>query len=199
MRGQRTAAGPSRAEVTRLIEDAAVSLFASKGYARTTVDDIVADAGVSKPALYRHFESKKHLHMVLLERHREELAAAAMRARSLGNAGIDSELHAMLDAWFGYVEEHPYVWLLFRDTTGDPDVLALHVELQRRQRAADVALLRLYAPTIAESELDALGEAVRSSLYGLALFRLDRPDVTRAVVVAAMMQIVRGILAGAGN
>ena len=183
-----------RAEVRRRLENAAADLFAQKGYARTTVDDIVDAAGVTKPALYRHFESKKHLHMALLERHRHELAAAALDAGFDASGSVETQLGAMLDAWFGYVEQHPYAWLLFRDTTGDPEVQALHLELQGRQRAADVALLREFAPAIPEHELEPLGETIRSSLYGLALLWLDHPELDRAALVAAMLRVVRGIL-----
>ena len=89
----------------------------------------------------------------------------------------------------------PLTWrLLFRDTTGDPEISAVHLELQGRQRAADVALLREFAPGLPEAELEPLGEALRSSLAGLALWWLDHPGTPRAVLVAAMLRIVRGLL-----
>lgn len=43
----------SAVERRALIEDAAARLFAERGYGATTVEDIVAEAGVSKPMLYR--------------------------------------------------------------------------------------------------------------------------------------------------
>ena len=101
----------------------------------------------------------------------------------------------MLDAWFGYVEHHPYCSLLFRDTTGDPAVQALHLELQRRQRSADVALIREFAPDIPDDELEPLGEIVRSSLYGLALYWRDHPQTPRRTLVNAMERMVTGIIA----
>jgi AcrR family transcriptional regulator len=183
----------TRAEARQSLEDAAARLFARKGYANTTVDDIVEDAGVSKPALYRHFESKKHLHMTLLEHHRDGLAATALKAGFESDGDIDARLHHMIDAWFSYVEEHPYSWLLFRDTTGDPDVQALYLDLHKRQRDTDVALLREFTPGIPERELEPLGETIRSCLHGLARLWLDRPDIERDALVAAMMRVLRGI------
>jgi len=186
--------------VRRALEDAAADLFARKGYAGTTVDDIVGAAGVSKPALYRHFASKRDLHLVLLERHRDELAAAALAGAFAPppdggpEPSLDDRIHAMIDAWFAYVEDHPYVWLMFRDTTGDAEVQALHLELQARQRGADVALLRELSPGIPEAELEPLGELIRSSLYGLALHWLDHPDLERSVLVAAMTRMLRGLV-----
>lgn len=185
----------SAAQRRVLIEDAAARLFARHGYAATTVEDIVAEAGVSKPMLYRHFESKKELHMKLLERRRDELAAAPLD-RFLQAQGTPQErLPAMIDEWFAHVEQHPDTSrLLFQDATGDPDIQALQRELRRRQRAADMALLREFAPQLPEHELEPLGEIVRSSLTGLALWWLDNPEVPRATVTAAILRVTTGVL-----
>ncbi|HTU77836.1 MAG TPA: TetR/AcrR family transcriptional regulator [Solirubrobacteraceae bacterium] len=181
-----------------LIEDAAARLFARHGYAATTVQDIVAEAGVSKPMLYRHFESKKELHMKLLERRRDELAAAPLERFLEADGNHEERLPAMIDAWFAHVEQHPDTSrLLFQDVTGDPDVRALQRELRRRQRAADVALLREFAPQLPEHELEPLGEITRSCLTGLALWWLDNPDVPRATVTAAVLRVTTGILSSA--
>jgi len=178
-----------------LIEDAAARLFARRGYAATTVEDIVAEAGVSKPMLYRHFESKKELHMKLLEHRRDELAAAPLDRFLQANGRPEERLPAMIDAWFAHVEQHPDTSrLLLQDATGDPDIQALQCELRRRQRAADVALLREFAPQLPEDELEPLGEVIRSSLTGLALWWLDNPGVPRATVAAAMLRMTTGVL-----
>jgi AcrR family transcriptional regulator len=145
--------------------------------------------------LYRHFESKKELHMKLLERRRDELAAAPLDSFIQGEGGPEQRLPAMIDAWFAHVEQHPDTSrILFQDATADADIQALQRELRRRQRAADVALLREFAASLPEDELEPLGEIIRSSLTGLALWWLDNPDVPRAVVVAAVLRVVRGVL-----
>jgi AcrR family transcriptional regulator len=177
----------SAAQRRRLIEDAAAHLFARRGYAATTVEDIVAKAGVSKPMLYRHFESKKELHM--------KLAAAPLDVFLQGEGKLEERLPAMIDAWFIDVEQHPDTSrLLFQDATGDSDIQALQRELRRRQRAADVALLREFAPQLSEHELEPLGEIIRSSLTGLALWWLDNPNLPRATLVAAMLRMTNGML-----
>jgi AcrR family transcriptional regulator len=181
-----------------LIEEAAARLFAERGYAATTVEDIVAEAGVSKPMLYRHFESKKELHMKLLERRRDELAAAPLDRFLQAEGSPEDRLPAMIEAWFAHVAEHPDTSrLLFQDASGDPDVQALQRELRGRQRADDVALLREFAPGLPEDELEPLGEIIRSSLTGLALWWLDNPDVRRATVVAATLRVTIGVLSTA--
>lgn len=185
----------SGVERRRVIEKAAETLFAERGYAATTIDGIVARAGVTKPMLYRHFESKQDLVMTLLERHRDELAAAPLDALlALADRPFSERLDAMLDAWFRYVELHPFVRLLLEDAGGDPRVAALVSDLHDRQRAADIALLREFAPHIPERELEPLGEAVRSSLAGLALWWMRHPEAARDDVVAAMRRVVLGLL-----
>ena len=50
------------------ILDAAADLFVHYGYDKTTVSDIARAAGVSKGAIYLHFESKDTLFEALLMR-----------------------------------------------------------------------------------------------------------------------------------
>jgi AcrR family transcriptional regulator len=184
------------AERRALIEQAAARLFAERGYETTTVEDICAAAGVSKPMLYRHFDSKQDLCMRLLERRRDKLAAAPLGTFLETEGSVQQRLEAMIDAWFAHVAEHPYSSrVLFQDITGDAELRDLQRELRRRQRAADVAMLREFGPPLPEAELEPLGEVIRSSLTGLALWWLEHDDVPRASVVSAMLRMMRGMLA----
>lgn len=183
------------AQRRQLIEQVAERLFAERGYAHTTVEDIVAGAGVTKPMLYRHFASKKALHLALLERHRDALAAGPIEVYVTAPGPLEERLPAMIDTWFAYVEEHPYAWrLLLADTTGDPEVQALHRELQRRQRAADAAIIRESIPELDEARVEPMAEVVRASLTGLGLWWLEHPEVVRGVLVATMLQMLQGLL-----
>ncbi len=57
-----------RSEETKArILDASVKLFSNHGYNTSSVDDICAEAGVSKGAFYHHFESKQALFLALLD------------------------------------------------------------------------------------------------------------------------------------
>jgi AcrR family transcriptional regulator len=176
------------------IEHAAEELFAEHGYAATRIEDIVVAAGVTKPVLYRHFASKQALHRALLERHRDALASGALD-EYLAEGTLEERLPRMLAAWFGYVEEHPYAWrMLFADTTGEPQVQALHREIAARQRAADAVLLRESMPGLPDEQLEPLAEVVRSSLTGLALWWLEHPGVEREVLVETMLGVLAGLL-----
>jgi AcrR family transcriptional regulator len=178
-----------------LIEDAAARLFAERGYAGTRLEDIAAAAHVTKPMLYRHFESKKALHVALLAKHRDELLQQIVE-RVTGDERLESRLPEILDAWFGYVEQHPYAWkMLFRDTTGDPEIQEFHRELQASARALNVRLIETQPElAIPPQEVEPLAELIRSATTGLALWWLDHPDVPRSVLVEVMTRVTRGLL-----
>lgn len=50
---------------------AAETLFSEKGYYDTSMDEIVAESGLSKGAIYGYFKSKEDLFVALQDRHRE--------------------------------------------------------------------------------------------------------------------------------
>jgi AcrR family transcriptional regulator len=60
--------------------DAARESFANDGYAASSLDAIVAAAGVSKGALYHHFAGKQELFQAVYEREQEQLAVICAEA-----------------------------------------------------------------------------------------------------------------------
>jgi len=53
--------------------ESAVKIFSSKGYHKTTMDDIASTAGLTKGAIYWHFKNKRELFKFLIERMFSEL------------------------------------------------------------------------------------------------------------------------------
>jgi AcrR family transcriptional regulator len=183
------------AERRRLIELAATQLFAERGFAATTVEDIVQAAGVTKPMLYRHFDSKRDLCVALLERYRDELIAAPLSRFTPGAPDRPAHLRTMLDAWLGYIEDHrDAARLLFRPIHGDPEVERVQRELHGRQRDTQMALLRELATRVDEPELEPLGEVLRAGLAAVALWWLDHPQVPRDIPGRALVRMAEGIL-----
>jgi AcrR family transcriptional regulator len=60
--------------------DAARRLFAADGYNATSLEDVVAAAGVTKGALYHHFDSKRDLFRAVFENEERALARACHEA-----------------------------------------------------------------------------------------------------------------------
>jgi AcrR family transcriptional regulator len=171
----------SAAARREVIEQAATEVFAEHGYQGASIDEIARRSGVSPPVVYDHFTSKEELHRRLLERQRDELVAF-WAARMPIPEGT-SALEGLLDAYFAYVEAHPYAYrMYFRDTT--------HRDIQQ-QGTRLLATILAQQPgweDSGEAELEMATEVMRTGLIGLALWWQEHPGVTRAAVVAAAMR-----------
>ena len=77
--GRRTQRERTEATTAALL-DAARELFAQDGYAATSLDAVVARAGVTKGALYHHFEGKRDLFAAVFARENERLLGAIVTA-----------------------------------------------------------------------------------------------------------------------
>src|SRR5438067_178491 len=68
----------AKAEATRRgLLRAARKLFGKKGYASTSVDEVVRAAGVTKGALYHHFRDKDDLFRAVVEQVKVDVTATA--------------------------------------------------------------------------------------------------------------------------
>jgi AcrR family transcriptional regulator len=186
----------------RVIEEAASRLLAEHGYAETRLEDIAAAAGVTKQLLYQHFPSKKALHLALLAKHRDEILGRLTESMSAPGPFAE-RLPRVLDDWFAYVEENPYASaLLFRDTTGDPEVQEFYRQNHAAARAATLALLRAEPELqVPEDRLEPLAELIRSATTGLAVWWGEHPEIPRATIVDLTVDVfVHGLgLAQAGR
>ncbi|HZB97607.1 MAG TPA: TetR/AcrR family transcriptional regulator [Candidatus Sulfotelmatobacter sp.] len=112
-----------REERRRQLLDAAWRCAARKGYHDTTVDDICAEAGVSKGAFYGYFDSKQSLLVALLEEDGVELDRIMARLDSTETRAVQrlrEFSHAMLErgADSGRVQISSDIWAVVL-TEGD--------------------------------------------------------------------------------
>jgi AcrR family transcriptional regulator len=178
------------------IVEAAGRLFGERGYDATRLDDIAAAAGVTKPILYRHFDTKRALYLAPLERHRDDLASfAAMIDAEEGTR--DERLGAVLEVWLTYVEAHSYAWrMLFRDTGGGPEVEAFRLEVHARARAVLVGIIRTLSEVpIPRRELEPLAELMSMGMASVVLWWMENPSASRGAVLDAIARVWGGLLA----
>jgi len=79
------------------IAEVATRLFCEKGFGQTTVSEIVARAGVTKPVLYYYFGSKAGLFNALFADHFQGIQAIVDRAAALEGPIRDKLLRLTLD------------------------------------------------------------------------------------------------------
>lgn len=92
------AGAKTRAQILR----AALKHFANAGYAATSVQQIVGDAKVSKPALYYHFRDKAELFKALVHEAHDERFRMLRDAAARGK-NIREQLENILTTLFDYV------------------------------------------------------------------------------------------------
>jgi AcrR family transcriptional regulator len=118
------------------ILDAAEQLFAAHGFAKTTVDEIAASAGVSKGLVYDHYVSKEALLAAVWDR-LVDAWTAEVRKTKFPDGSIADAIGEVLRVSLEYVNANP---LLRRIIALDPGALtpngrADQHEFGRRYRA----------------------------------------------------------------
>lgn len=83
----------------------ALDVFAEGGFHRTSMDGIADRAGVTKPVLYQHFQSKRALYRELLEDTGRQLRDAILAATA-GARSPHAQVEAGFAAYFGFVASH---------------------------------------------------------------------------------------------
>ncbi|HZI91702.1 MAG TPA: TetR/AcrR family transcriptional regulator [Thermoleophilaceae bacterium] len=176
-------AGDERRELIAL---AAGRLFAAKGYAGTRMEDVAAAADVTKPMVYRHFDSKKDLYLALLARHEDDLPSF-FEGVDLSETGrsADSLVRAILEVWLDYVRTNAHAWaMLFRDNSGDEEIQAFRLRVSLSARQVMAAFIGQRAGSrMPPEQVEPTAELLTSGLAGLAMWWIDRPDVPKPVVV----------------
>lgn len=102
-------------EKKNLIFQASLKLFSSKGFHKTTMDEIASQSGVGKGSLYRYFKSKDELLDTLLE---EQYGNIVSNIADLFNNSEDiiDGLVKMIDYWVRFINDNPVVYTLIQST-----------------------------------------------------------------------------------
>lgn len=164
-----------RAQAKRLqITDAARSLFLSQGFARTTMDAVTAEAGVSKQTLYAYFPSKADLLLAILDDAQRALPAPLRGS----TATTRDELRGVLVHFGERVLERMM----------DDDVIAV-----LRLVLGEVVHVPELRPGFLQAlPLNLLGR-VRAILEDAAangVIRLEHPDLSARMLVGPLMSYV---------
>jgi AcrR family transcriptional regulator len=171
---------------------AAARLLATNGYQAVGVDDIGAEAGVTGPALYYHFENKAAILMASLQRCLQamlfDLSAAIDSSKSPGEA-----LNKLVGYFVRTCMEHGHVVVtLQREAVNLPaDERRLVAQADQDYRDEWVALLVAHREDLSNPEAQVLVRAAIASISGI----LSIPQFQgRPNLGGELIQIGRAIL-----
>jgi AcrR family transcriptional regulator len=154
-----------RAEREHQILTAARHLFAERGYAAVTMDDVAAAVGVTKPLLYTYFGNKERLYLDCMRPAAEALIATVGDAVAAAADPADA-LARGTRAWFAFIEADREAWrVLFDGTLPASGEVGARVAEYRERLAEGIAanlLARIPARrrTRAAAEVEALSTAI---------------------------------------
>ena len=146
-------------------------LFAERGYAAVTMDDIAAAVGVTKPLLYTYFGNKERLYLACVEPASDALERAVVGAVADAPDGAEA-VAAGVRAFFAFVDADRERWRVLFDETApaDGEIAARTVETRERLvrmiTGARLAAVPLDHPKRAAVALEA--EATATAVLGAA-------------------------------
>lgn len=187
-----------QAEATRqLLVSVARQLFTERGYAATSIEEIIQRAGVARGALYHHFSGKDELFRAVYEAVQADTASrvvsAAMSVQEPWDgvrAGLLAFLEACLEPEFRQVVVLDSVAVLQQQAwEGGIEYIELPM-----LRAVLTPLVESYLPGL---NTEALVYVALGGLYGAALYiaRSSEPQVARAEADAVVDTITNGLRA----
>jgi AcrR family transcriptional regulator len=190
---------PRREREVQLL-DIAEQVFSEKGFQETTVDEIAARAGITKPVIYDHFGSKHALLVASMTRAREELRDHTLRA--VQQEVLDGEPEALvrttIRSFFTFIEGHKAAFRLIQQESAVAAFTEGMEEIRAEQARLVGDLLRTVAPlegvpdTIVAGYAEVvIGSCERVAAYQAATDELSAEDATEIVMAMLWTGIQR--------
>ncbi|MCH0540014.1 TetR/AcrR family transcriptional regulator [Streptomyces sp. MUM 203J] len=176
---------------------------------QASMNAIAAEAGITKPILYRHFGDKSGLYRALARRHTDALLAA-LRAALDAPAERRRRVEATLDTYLAAIEARPQVYRFLmhpaEDGTGHQpeqgfDVGRHVAPLLRRmgEELAEVIAERIDLGEGGETLARVWGHGIVGMMHAAGDWWLGERPCARAQLVSALADLLWGRLAAADD
>ncbi len=190
------------AETRDLLVMTGLKLFGGRGYAAVSAQQIVVAAGVTRGALYHHFETgKQGLFAAVFEQVQMD-SAARLADISVDEGTVGDRIRSQLDAFFAIAAEPAYRRIVLED---GPSVLGWHAWRQCELRHVGKFVREAMETILGRGPTDVAYRDVAALLiYGAcceaAMVIATANDVaaTRESALAAMEAMIAGLLADGG-
>ncbi len=144
------------------ILDVAMGVFARKGYHGASMNDVAEAAGVTKPVLYQHFDSKQDLYLALIDEVGHRMITSIQKATAGATTG-KAQTELGFRAYFRWVAEDHDAFLLLFATQASRDAAATAAIRKITSEAASAI-----APLIAVAIDPEKQRTIAHGLVGLA-------------------------------
>jgi AcrR family transcriptional regulator len=178
--------------------DAALRVLDAEG-PELLMDAVAAEAGVSKPVLYRYFSDKAALVAALAERGSELLLARLLPAINANGPVLD-RISGAVGAYFAVIDEHPNLyWLIARRDAIEPGQTQPVVHPDKESIAN--ALTAVFGDYLRMAGLDSGGaepwaHGVTGLVQSTGEWWLRRRSMSRTHVIEYVTQLIWAALDG---
>jgi len=174
------------------IFDVAIEVFGRAGYHGASMNDIAEAAGVTKPVLYQHFESKSDLYRALLDEVGTRILGAIVKATANAIDGKEQTMRGF-EAYFRWVADHHHEFMLLFGGSArhEPEFSA---QIRRITDDAAAAIAPLIAVDIDSEHRDTVAHAIVGLAEGASRRLVGLGEAFDADEIAREV----GILAWAG-
>lgn len=183
-------------ERRRAILDAADRMIQRDG-PEVSMSAIAAEAGISKPILYRHFGDKSGLYRALAERHVDPLMERVL-TEFHGSTDLRVRAYATVAAYLGMISRNLtlYRFLMHRATAEDPRTRG-EVGMMVRRLGEELAEMLTAEEQISDPvRAQIVAHAVIGMVQAAGEWWLEHPEIPEAAVVADVTGAVVGAISG---
>ncbi len=172
----------------------AIDLFNRQGYDATSINDLAVDLGVTKSAIYHHFDSKEAILAAALDEALDGLdAAVAAAADATRDERAYDRLRATVEGAVHILVAHlPAVTLLLRVRGNSP----LEQSALERRRRIDEQLATVVKQAVDEGDLrdDVDPEVISRLVFGMVNSLVDWYHPDGSIPPATLAAAVAGVL-----
>ena len=176
-----------QAETRGQLVEAATRVFARRGYAQASVEEIAEEAGFSHGAVYSNFSGKEALFLAVYEERILRRQAQIVAAHDQGHSPVERARSAA-NQWMAQVRDDPEYFLLFLEWV-------LHAARDEKIASAFAAQTRTTRETIAkllddDADPRSLALIIRALGLGLAIEHVLNPDDVPEGLYADAVELV---------
>lgn len=171
--------------------DAAVKVFARRGFTAASMDEIAEDAGISKPMVYAYLGTKEELFRACLEREGTRLLTAVADV-VVAELSPDQQLWRGLRAFFGFVDTNRDGWAVLYRHARAQQPFADELATMRRQMVSVVTgmlerAVQLEGGRAGGTELEVTAYALVGASESLADWMIDFPGADPGKTATQLM------------
>lgn len=177
----------------------AEALFVERGYAATSMDDVAAGAGVSKPIVYELVGSKHEVFEACMARAADALAARVADAVVAAGDGDAVRLRAGALAWFEFIGERRGLWDALLASDDAPASAAIEAVRARQDgfvASQLAATARAGGATVDPELVEAVATAMNGAFEALGRWWSHHPERTATELADLYTALVLPGLAG---